>query len=320
MGKRKLNNYQPQVAQKNSFLQNYIFDKKLSVNDIKLFKAILSKVKYNDSLFSENYIIDYSVLDIVGIPSANRYREVEKSLINLMNTFVTIRQKDREKINDPLLNAFKGDRKLGLIRNDWTHKKRSSQILITIPEILKPFFLELADKEYTIYNLENLSAFKRVYELKLYELFARWKNRGYVNITIENLREYLEIEENKYPLYASFKSYILVRAIKLISETTNLNINYRELKKNGEILTTNKGPGNKAHSIEFIITDKEKFEPEKYKGKKFKASDGKAYMILKVEKTEGDYISVKLFDEDTDTITKLSRPVLIKDFVENIVD
>ena len=320
MKKRALNNYKPQVAQENIFLQRYIYNRKLTINDIKVFKAILSKVKYNNKLFDDHYVIDYKTLDIAGVPASNRYREVEKSLINLMNTFVTIRKEDRERLKDPILNQAKGDRKLGLIRNDWTHEKKSSKIVITIPEILKPFFLELADKEYTIYALENLSSFTNVYELKLYELFARWKNRGFINITIENLREYMEIEDNKYTKYANFKNHVLLKAINKITNTTNLDIQFRELKKNGEILITNKGPGNRVYSIEFIITNKEKFDSARYKGKKFKATDGKVYMILKAEQDKENQIILKLFDETTDDVTKLSRPITIREFLQCIVE
>lgn len=319
MARRKLNNYKPQVAQENSFLQRYIYDKKLSINEIKIFKAILSKVKYNDSLFQDSYVIDYSTLDIAGVPNRNRYKEVEKSLIKLMNTFVTIRKEDRERLDDPILKKAKGERKLGLIRNDWTHEKKSSKIVVTIPDILKPFFLELADKEYTIYHLENLSSFNKMHELKLYELFARWRNRGYFNITLDNLRDYLEIEETKYVKYASFKTHILVKAIEKITNNTNLSVIFRELKKNGEILTTNKGPGNKVFSLEFVITDKEKFNKENYITKLFKNTDGIEYIILDIDEEENGNLLLKLYDKKASAVTGLSRPITKHEFLQSVI-
>lgn len=316
--KRKLNDYKPQVAQDNTFLQRYIYDHRLSVIDLKIFKALLTKIKYNESLFSENYILEYETLEIAGVPKRNRYKEVEKSLINLMNTFVTIREKDRERFEESIPIKVKGDRKLGLIKNDWIHDKHSSKIIVSIPEILKPFFLELADKEYTIYALENLKELNKIYEIKLYEFFAKWKNRGYVNFTVENLRDYLEIEDGKYASYANFKNHILLKAIKKISDTTNLNIQFRELKKNGDILTTNRGPGNKVFSIEFFITDKEKFDPDKFIGKFFTNSDGVEYLILEIKKDSEEKYLLKLFDKKTSEIANLSRPISIEELTSGL--
>lgn len=320
MKRRRLNDYTPTVAQDNNFIQHYIYSQKLSITDIKVFKAILSKVKHNLNLFDEFYVIDYSTLDIAGVPQRNRYKEVEKSLINLMNTFVTIREEDRARFDDPILKKAKGDRKLGLIRNDWTHEKKSSKIVISISDILRPFFLELADKEYTIYELENISDFKNVYELKFYELFSKWRNRGYFNVTIKNLRKYLEIEDDKYPRFANFKQHILLPSIKKIEQTTNLSIRFRELKSNGEILEVCKGPGNKAWSLEFVIADKQNFNKEKYITKKFKSSDGVVYIILEInEDTEGK-LTLKLYDTNNSTTTKLIRPITVEEFISSIVE
>jgi len=316
--RRKLNNYEPQVAQDNTFLQQYIYDKKLTINDLKLLKAILSKVKHNDSLFEDYYVIDYGTLDLAGVTNRRRYHEVEKSLIKLMNTFVTIRKEDRERFDDPLLNKLKGDRKLGLIRNDWTFEKKSMQICISIPEILKPFFLELADKEYTIYALRNISKFTKINELKLYELFSKWKNRGFFNITLENLRKYLEIDDNTYPKYANFKKRILSSSIEKINATTNLDVTFRELNISGDIIKK-PGPGNRVHSIEFVIMDKGKFDTLSYQGKTFLGSDGRSYTILKVNEVSDGYVDLKLYDNLSEEVTSLMKPISKVEFLSSVI-
>jgi len=315
---RKLNSINPQVAQENNFLQRYVYNNSLSINDIKLFKAILSKVKYNDSLFDDSYAIEYNRLDIVGISKNNRYKEIEKSLIKLMNTFVTIREEDRENFEDVLMKNTKGNRTLGLIKNDWIHEKQSSKIIISIPEILKPFFLELADKEYTIYSLENICDLKSVYEIKMYELFSRWKNRGFFNITISNLRKYLQIEDGKYPEFSNFKQRVLKKSVDSISEHTNLSIICRELNEKGDIVSNKRGHGNKVNSVEFLITEKNKFVAEKYISKTFVGSDKKKYIILEIKENEDGLLFVKLFDSQISSVTSLMKPISKEDFVKSI--
>lgn len=317
--RKNLNNYKPQVAQDNIFLQKYIYNQQLSIIDCKIFKCILSKIKYNASLFEDSYTIDYSTFDTAGVPKRNRYAEVEKSLIKLMNTFVVLRENDRESIKDPELKKLKGERKLGLIQNDWIHEKNTSMISISISKILKPFFLELADKEYTIYNLENISSFGSIYELKLYELFSKWKNRGYFNITTENLREYLEVGD-RYPRYANFKSRVINHIIESISKNTNLNIIYRELKKNGDIITRS-GPGNKVYSLEFQIDDDEKFNPDLYVGNGFVSGDGIEYLILNVTVLEDNpkYVNLKLYNKKDGSAANLLKPLKKVDFLKFVI-
>ena len=314
--RRDLNNYKPKVAQENIFLQKHLYSNQLSINDLKLFKAILSKVKYNDSLFEDSYEINYSTLDIAGVPKKNRYAEIEKSLIKLMNTFVTIKMEDRERIGDGTASKARGTRKLGLIRNDWVFEKKTSKIIISISDILKPFFLELADKEYTIYNLENISSFSSIYELKLYELFAKWKNRGFFNITLSNLREYLDLED-KYPRYPNFKARVLEKFIETISASTNLDITYRELKDNGDIITTY-GVGNKVYSIEFLISDKDDFDANSFIGKSFSNGDNKKYIVLGVDINTEDnsMLEIKLYDSEDEKVAKLLKPISKKDFIK----
>lgn len=317
--RRKLNTIEPKVAQENNFLQKYVYDRPLTVNDVKLFKAILSKVKYNDSLFEDSYTIDYSTLDIAGVTKRNRYAEVSKSLTKLMTTFVTIREEDRKKVNDPTLKVAKGNRTLGLIKNDWIHEKNTSKITISIPEILKPFFLELANKEYTIYSLKNICELKSIYELKLYDLYSKWKNRGYFNITLKNLYKYLEIEDGKYEAYSNFRLRILEKYTKTISEHTNLLIFYRELDKDGNILKK-RGAGNKVHSIEFHISDKENFDKEKYITSIFEATDNKQYVILGIKENDKGLLELKLFDREISEVVSLAKPITKKEFLQHVID
>ena len=152
-----MNNYELQVTQEDALLQKYINDKKLTTNDLKIFKLILAKVKCNDFSCQNKYEIDYRTLEMAEVSCCNRYKEVERSLIKFMNTIITIKKEDRERLNDLTLKKAKGERKLGLIVNDWIHEEKSSKIVITIPKILKPFFLEFANKEHIINYLEDLN-------------------------------------------------------------------------------------------------------------------------------------------------------------------
>lgn len=220
------------VGQSNQLIRKVLY-KDLDINDIKLFKAIISKINYNDSLFEDFYIIDYEDLDLAGITKSNRFATVSKSLKKLANTYVPITNKDDVPIET------------GLIKNKFTYPRNTSHIHVEIDEDLEPHLLKLK-KEYTKYSLEYISEFKSVSNLKLYDILRSFLAKKKYSTTIENLRKDLEIEDNKYPLYGNFKNRILNPYIQKINDSTDINVEYEEIRKFGK----------KVSSIDFYIEPK----------------------------------------------------------------
>jgi len=66
VNKEKKKNKLQLVGQDNSFIQKTIY-KELDINDLKIFKTIVSKVNYKNSLFEDFYTIDYNDLDLAGV-------------------------------------------------------------------------------------------------------------------------------------------------------------------------------------------------------------------------------------------------------------
>ena len=204
------------VGQNNSFIQQTIY-KELDINDLKIFKTIVSKVNYKNSLFDDFYIMDYSDLDLAGVKKDNRFHSITKSLKKLSNCFVTIQDKEENTIE------------LGLITNKFIYKKHSSKIVIEIHDDLKPYLLDLKNK-YTRYSLENIKKFDNVYILLIYELCKSWVAEGKIEISLQNLRDKLNLKKTQYKLYGNFKQKILQRALDIINETTDLQILLEEKK------------------------------------------------------------------------------------------
>jgi plasmid replication initiation protein len=216
------------VGQSNELIRKTTY-RDLDINDLKVFRTIVSKVNYNNGLFDDIYIVNYDELDLVGIERNRRFTYVTKSLKKLANTYVKILDKNGIEIE------------LGLITNKFKYPKRSSQILVNIDDDLKPYLLELKE-EYTKYGLENINKFRSKYDLKIYELMKSWEAKGSYSTTIIKFREYLEIEESKYKSYANLKQRIINKAIDNINKNTDINITLIE-----------NSPKNKVESIVFKI-------------------------------------------------------------------
>lgn len=320
-----MNEFKPTVAQSNDFIRNYVYSQELSTTDIKVFKAILSKIKHNDTLFEEFYQINYDTLDLAGVSKRDRFQEVSKSLEKLAGTYVRITEEQRKKADDVTLKASKGDRKLGVIRNDFIFDQYKCLITYSVPEILKPHFLELS-KRYTIYELENLQKLKSPIAIKLYELLASWANKESFFIKYENLRDMLDIKEDVYPKYGNFKQKILLKYLKDISTHTNITADFTELGEDQKAITSRK----KVAYLSFKVFDKNKMDDD-FKNitvdslakKSFIDKSGKEYLILKVLEKEGLYNlrTLNMETEDTGTLPNyMKKTELLKLIIPNLTE
>src|SRR5574344_509956 len=81
-----------------------------TVNDLKIFKLIISKVDSKDSLFQDFYEITTDEIRHLNINEKHLYSETKKSLKRLANIYITFEEND----------SF---REVGLIRNDFRFDK-----------------------------------------------------------------------------------------------------------------------------------------------------------------------------------------------------
>ena len=93
--------------------------------------------------------------------------------------------------------------------------------------ILK-YFVDI-NKNFTEFQLRYLLSFGSSYSVKLYKLLYQYKNIKVRVFTIYELKEQFGLLD-KYPLYGSFKKYIIDASIKQINEKTDLYVQYREIK------------------------------------------------------------------------------------------
>lgn len=299
--------FKPIVSQSNEFIRNYVYTQNMGINDIKVFKTIISKINYNNTLFDEFYVLDYNDLDLVGVPKRDRFNVVKKSLKKLSSTFVTLKGEDRIRLG----SEDDDDIEMGLIHNKFNYPRRTTKIKVVVDRDLKPFLLELK-KKYTTYELENLFSFNKTTEVLLYELFSSWKNRETFFITIENLKTHLGLID-VYPRYGNFKSKVLIPHLEKIYENTDLIVNYTELTKNRTVVQTNR---DKVFGINFTITDKngyQNYNPSDLKMKRFKDRSGKVYRIMEVLVNDNKEYDLLLYSEELQKTTNLFNKFMDKD-------
>lgn len=88
------------------------------------------------------------------------------------------------------------------------------------------------ERNFTSYDIEQVSKLTSTYALRLYELLMKWKNVGKTEkIDLQEFREMLGIEPNQYKAMSDFKKIVLNAAVEQINEHTDVFVDYEQHKK-----------------------------------------------------------------------------------------
>jgi hypothetical protein len=101
---------------------------------------------------------------------------------------------------------------------------------IEVSEMLKPYFLEIAQGDFFYYHIVNTRVLKSTHSIKLYLLLKSYKRFKTLEITLTELRTILEIPTDEYPRYTDFKKRILERAKQELQEKNDIFFTYSEVR------------------------------------------------------------------------------------------
>jgi plasmid replication initiation protein len=113
------------------------------------------------------------------------------------------------------------------------------------------------EKNFTSYDLEQVSGLKSIYAVRLYEMLIGWDKRGKkASFELEGLRSQLGLGVNEYMQMSDFKRRVLDLAIKQINEHTDIKVSYEAVKA-----------GVRIAGFEFTFTKKDDKAPKPKKPK-----------------------------------------------------
>jgi plasmid replication initiation protein len=83
-------------------------------------------------------------------------------------------------------------------------------------------YLTGLQREFTRYALSDVAKMTSAYGIRLYELLAQWPE-GHREVAVEDLRRWLQLED-RYPLMADLRRWVLEPAVAQINEFSPLNV------------------------------------------------------------------------------------------------
>lgn len=179
---------------------------------------------------------DFTVAEFVEqFPDVNpdiAYVQVQNAIRKISSRWMTL--EDNERVKREV--AFVTDR---------TYFKKEGRFQIVFHEKLLPYIADIK-RDYTKYQLEHIGALNSTNTIRLYELLARFKDTGWRTISVDELKEKLQIAD-KYPRYNSLNERVLTPAVKEINEKSDLLVSFGTEKR-----------GRKITALKFSITRKSK--------------------------------------------------------------
>lgn len=197
----------------------------MTMQELRLFSVYLSKINPRD--ISTRYV-RFSIEEFRAIMDLGRmniayYKKVAESLLGKVIFIPTERG---GFIGWTLFSEFKIDSDE---HGEW-------HVLIDANEKALPLLFEFKT-HYFKYELWNALRLRGKNQLRLYEVLKQYEKVGYRIVSLDDLRNWLGIEENEYPQFKYFKRDVLEPCKKAITENTDITFTYESHSKKGRKIT-----------------------------------------------------------------------------------
>lgn len=111
--------------------------------------------------------------------------------------------------------------------------EKEGRVDIRFTEEIMPHLAELS-KNFTMYNLKEISGFDSIYTTRLYELIMQFKTTGIIDISIEKLRFILGCVDT-LKQYTHLKQRAIEHAVIEINSQYTIGLSYKEIKNGRKI-------------------------------------------------------------------------------------
>jgi len=204
------------IVKSNKLLQHPLYKKSL---ELKLFSQIILAVRGNP----KQDVFTFQINDLLELFNCNKNDySMMKKIAESMDRRVDINE-DVENIFSDTVHIF---RRITI--------NKQGVIIFKVEEDIKPYMLDLTNN-FTQYYFENIARLKSSYSIRIYELLKQYENIGKRKITILELRNFLNITEDKYKLIKDFKKYTILVAQKELKEKTDILFEFEEIKTGRKI-------------------------------------------------------------------------------------
>ena len=204
---------------------------------LKFITAIIACLKRGDPIDKEYSFRVKDFSELIGEEYANLYTYLKSTVRELLQKPIEIQTDD------------------GWIMANWIsdgeYREKEGTISFMISPKLRPYLLD-AKERFLVYSIKNILFLKSKYSIRMYEILRDWYNQETRYKKKTKVEKIIELEHLKKILkvpkgykYSDFKKYILLKSKQELSEHTDIEFDFEEIKT-----------GRRITHIKFKIFDK----------------------------------------------------------------
>ncbi len=201
---------------------------KLTIHEQRLLWVLLGSITLEDEDFKKYTINISDLAEQFGMAkSQSVYSEIQETCKSLLSRQLDISQGNRRIFVNWLSYV--------------EYLEGKGKVIIGFHEALKPYLLQLKS-HFTQYHISAVTQFKSVYSIRFYELIKMFEYKGsggqfYRTLSIREIRDFMQLEENEYKLFADLKKRVIEPALKEMNEFSDIRIVYIDYIKSGRAVT-----------------------------------------------------------------------------------
>lgn len=171
---------------------------------------------------------DFTIADFCkhfpDVDEKSAYTQVRNAILKISKRWIVLVDNEKELTEVVLVNKR-------------TYFKKEGRFYIEFHEDLLPYIAQLHNN-FTKYQLVNIGAFSSTHTIRLYELCSQYRDTGWRQTSIEDLKDWLQVAD-KYPRYNSFNQRVLSPAIDEINAKSDLLVSVEPIKRGRSIVSLN---------------------------------------------------------------------------------
>ncbi len=111
---------------------------------------------------------------------------------------------------------------------------KAGRVVLTFPAPILHYLTGMID-EFTSYDLLGVSGLKSIHSVRMYELASQFKGTGWRNLTLEQIKEALNLGDS-YNRWVDLKKRVIDRACEEITAKSDLNLEYEMIKRGRNVV------------------------------------------------------------------------------------
>jgi len=219
-----------------NFIMAYMVARHSSGKELDRLREEVEALRYELKLAKEeNDSLSERITSVEVVSNTNKKMivgtsdDIKKTWGSVVKPTVPVKTEDKERITEFRWVSSR------------TYFKKEGRFRIAMTDEVMPYLTQLKG-QFTQYQLKHIAYFNSAHSIRIYELITQYRSVGSREITVEKLKEWLQVEES-YSRWNNFKARVLDPAISEINEKSDLFVEYEPIKK-----------GRKVTGIEFRIT------------------------------------------------------------------